>query len=188
MCEITGLSSVHSYLPNSFFFHSSPNLPKKPTHWGLAESAEGVRTALRESQTFSNKLSSTQIVTRMLKIRLSWIPEWVWDFTERARVLLSHHYRSETSGGRWNCWALFSDSFLFQLFVFQDDHKLSLDELHRKYGTDLNRVGKHCIPSFFALIWKETATAQSISQREIWVVWFWYDGFFLFVLSLPSSS
>lgn len=36
--------------------------------------------------------------------------------------------------------------------VFQDDHKLSLDELHRKYGTDLNRVGKLCFPSLLAVI------------------------------------
>lgn len=24
--------------------------------------------------------------------------------------------------------------------MFQDDHKLTLDQLHQKYGTDLNRV------------------------------------------------
>lgn len=98
-------------------------------------------------------------------------------FTERARILLSHHYRSETSGGRWNCWALFSDSFLFQLFVFQDDHKLSLDELHRKYGTDLNRVGKHCIPSFFALK-RNSHSSEHFTKRDLGgliLVWWFFS-------------
>lgn len=39
---------------------------------------------------------------------------------------------------------------LISLFL-QDDHKLSLDELHRKYGTDLSRVCLSIWGSF--LIW-----------------------------------
>lgn len=85
-----------------------------------------------------------------------------------------------------SCWSACRDGgcFLPQAFlVFQDDHKLSLDELHRKYGTDLSRVGRLCFPSLLALISKGTVSAQNTSQREIWVVWF-----FLFLFNLPSSS
>lgn len=41
-------------------------------------------------------------------------------------------------------------AFPHLLLVFQDDHKLSLDELHRKYGTDLSRVGRLCFLSLLA--------------------------------------
>lgn len=36
----------------------------------------------------------------------------------------------------------FLKSFLSSYFSMKDDHKLTLDELHRKYGTDLERVSR----------------------------------------------
>lgn len=113
----------------------------------------------------------------MLKMRLLWVVEWDWDFLHREGELEACYLTKllqigNLGWGGWTCWA-FADLFPPRPFlVFQDDHKLSLDELHRKYGTDLSRVGRLCFPSFLALIWKGSVLAQSTSRREIRVVWF----------------
>lgn len=144
------------------------------------------------NQGLLQKLCCAQISRRMLKRRLLWVPERdgkilvyllcdksfsLWGVTGKPVDGANHWAYTDQSAGSVVTPHLF--------LVFQDDHKLSLDELHRKYGTDLSRVSRLCFPSLFALIGKGAVSAQSTSQREIWVVCFFSFFFFCLISALP---
>lgn len=102
---------------------------------------------------------------RKRRIWMSWRRKWIW---WAARVSASYVM------GTHVYWATCL-RFLLTLFNLQDDHKLTLDELHRKYSTDLSRVSSQSSVGISWWILESKTTPRNLSKLPLGVLFFFFS-------------